>query len=92
MFTSKHREELVDEMYNNDELFDEFVEEWIEKHPEDVFYIVADWLADSKRGQEDYFDWVVERVDSDYEDYLERKADEAREEAMMRAMEEKYNV
>ena len=72
LYVNKARwSELYDEFYNDDELFDEFVNEFIDKHPDEVFYIIGDWLAGAletnERIKDMWEEYVTETVDAHME-------------------------
>jgi len=78
-------QERVDELIDDDDTWNEFVEKWMKENPDAVFEKISDMLdyeiSENPGGttELDWLDFLWEKAESEYQDYLDQRAEEIRE-------------
>ena len=86
--------EMYDELWNDNGVFDDFVEEWMKKHPEKVNELIADWLDDRiikswTDETDEYSEFVETMVEHRYADAIDAAYEAQRELEMWEEKEKK---
>ena len=69
IISERRKKEIFEDYYNSEEVFDKFVEHWIEKNEDEVFDIIKDYLESNiSRYEDELAEYVEDKIEGEISD------------------------